>query len=172
MAAAAPPPRVMVLPFPAQGHVMPLMALAHLLVQHGIEVEFVNTDFNRDRIIKAGGGEAVPAGINMVSFPDGMGPEGDHAATSASWPARRCSARSRRCVSKKIRWVVADVAMSWVVTVTAGCGVPIALFSLISVGAFVLRMHAPNLIEDGIIHEIGKRHIHAISNAHSTLVEI
>ncbi|TVU11160.1 hypothetical protein EJB05_44727, partial [Eragrostis curvula] len=61
MAAAAPPPRVMVLPFPAQGHVMPLMALAHLLVQHGIEVELVNTDFNRDRIIKAGGGEAVPA---------------------------------------------------------------------------------------------------------------
>jgi UDP:flavonoid glycosyltransferase YjiC (YdhE family) len=38
----------MVVPFPAQGHVMPLMELAHRLVEHGIEVDFVNTEFNHD----------------------------------------------------------------------------------------------------------------------------
>lgn len=62
---------------------MPLMELSHRLAEHGIEVYFVNTDFNHARIIRAmEGGEGnqtgrVPAGIHMVSFPDGMGPDAD-----------------------------------------------------------------------------------------------
>ncbi|PUZ36954.1 hypothetical protein GQ55_9G079200 [Panicum hallii var. hallii] len=84
MAAASPPrPRVMVLPFPVQGHAMPLMELSHRLVEHGLEVVFVNTDFNYARILAAmAGGEAEATttrggGIDLVSFPDGMGPDGD-----------------------------------------------------------------------------------------------
>jgi UDP:flavonoid glycosyltransferase YjiC (YdhE family) len=34
----------MVLPFPAQGHVTPLMELSHRLVDNGFEVTFVNTE--------------------------------------------------------------------------------------------------------------------------------
>ncbi|TVU11102.1 hypothetical protein EJB05_44666, partial [Eragrostis curvula] len=161
MAAVVAAPRVMVLPFPAQGHVMPLMAVAHRLVEHGIEVEFVNTDFNHDRIIKAGG-EAVPVGINMVSFPDGMGPDGDRAdigKLAAGLLATMLGPIQEMVVSKKIRWVVADVAMSWVVAATAGCGVRVALFPLTSAAAFVLRLHVPKLIEDGIIDEIGKMYM-------------
>ncbi|TVT97469.1 hypothetical protein EJB05_57291, partial [Eragrostis curvula] len=162
-AAAAPPrPRVMVLPFPAQGHVMPLMELAHRLVEHGIEVDFVNTDFNHDRVVKAlaagEAGAAVPAGINMVSFPDGMDPDGDRTdigKLGGGLPAAMLGRIEEMVVSKKIRWVVADVSMSWVLEPLAKAGVRVALFSTFAAALFVLRMHIPKMLEDGIIDEIG-----------------
>ncbi|VAI36899.1 unnamed protein product [Triticum turgidum subsp. durum] len=57
-------PRVMVLPFPAQGHVIPLMELSRKLVEHGFEIDFVNTEFNHDRVLQALAEDgAIPGGI-------------------------------------------------------------------------------------------------------------
>ncbi|TVT97471.1 hypothetical protein EJB05_57293, partial [Eragrostis curvula] len=134
-AASPPRPRVMVLPFPAQGHVMPLMELAHRLVEHGLEVDFVNTDFNHDRVVKAlaaagEAGAAAPDGINNVSFPDGMAPDGDRTdigKLGGGLPAAMLGRIEDMVVSKKIRWVVADVSMSWVLELVAKAGVRVAL---------------------------------------------
>ncbi|KAL4633524.1 hypothetical protein ACB092_04G128900 [Castanea dentata] len=38
-------PHVLVIPLPLQGHVAPLMKLSHKIVDHGIKVTFVNTEF-------------------------------------------------------------------------------------------------------------------------------
>uniref|UniRef100_A0A453LUN3 Glycosyltransferase N-terminal domain-containing protein n=3 Tax=Aegilops tauschii subsp. strangulata TaxID=200361 RepID=A0A453LUN3_AEGTS len=51
MAGAA--PHVMVLPFPAQGHVTPLMELSHRLVDHGLRVTFVCTEPIRKLLLDA-----------------------------------------------------------------------------------------------------------------------
>jgi hypothetical protein len=165
-AAAAPPrPRAMVVPFPAQGHVMPLMELAHRLVENGIEVDFVNTEFNHDRVVKAmaagaeAAGAAVPAGINMVSVPDGMGPDGDRAditKLSAGLPAAMLGVIEEMVVYRKIGWLVADVSMSWVLELVPTAGVRVALSLTYSAAVFALRMRVPKMIEDGIIDEYGK----------------
>ena len=44
---------VLVLPFPAQGHVNPLMDLSHELAKHDIKITFVNTDFIHKQIMEA-----------------------------------------------------------------------------------------------------------------------
>jgi hypothetical protein len=152
----------MVLPFPAQGHVMPLMELSHRLVDHGLEVDFVNTDFNHDRVLKAMAAKtgAVPDGIHMVSFPDGMGPDGDRTdivMLANGLPAAMLGPLEEMIRSKKIQWVIADVSMCWALELAVTAGVRIALFSTFSAAILALRMHVPKLIEDGIIDECGKR---------------
>ncbi|KAF8775586.1 hypothetical protein HU200_004362 [Digitaria exilis] len=165
MATAVPPrPRVMVLPFPAQGHVMPLMELSHRLVDHGFQVDFVNTDYNQARVdaaLAAGGesAEAVHAGIHFISLPDGLGPDGDRTdiiKLGQSLPAAMLGGLEELIRAKNIRWVVADVSMSWVLDLAATVGVRVALFLTYSAAVFVLRLHIPKLIEDGIIDESGK----------------
>ncbi|KAI4984953.1 UDP-glycosyltransferase 83A1-like [Hordeum vulgare subsp. vulgare] len=159
---AAPPdpqPHVMVLPFPAQGHVMPLMELSHRLVGHGIEVDFVNTEYNHDRAIKAMGAErgAVdPGGIHMVSLPDGMGPDGDRtdiATVGRGLPAAMLAPLKDMIRSRKTKWVIADVSMCWVMELAATTGVRVALFSTFSAAVFALRLHVPKLIDDGVLDE-------------------
>jgi hypothetical protein len=154
----------MVLPFPAQGHVMPLMELSHRLVDHGLEVDFVNTDFNHDRVLKAMAAEkgAVPNGIHMVSFPDGMGPDGDRtdiATLGDGLPAAMLGPLAEMIGSKKIKWVIADVSMCWALELAVTAGVRVALFSTFSAAVFALRLHIPKLIEDGIIDVCGKRNM-------------
>ncbi|GJM95870.1 hypothetical protein PR202_ga12653 [Eleusine coracana subsp. coracana] len=170
MAAVARPlrPRVLVLPFPAQGHVMPLMELSHRLVEHGIEVDFVNTDFNHARVMGAlAGGEVVEGsssvipeaeGIHLVSFPDGMGPDGDRTDVgklAAGLPGAMLGGLEEMVVSNGIKWAVVDVSMSWALKLATTVGVRVALFSTFSAAIFALRMHVPKFIEDGIIDENG-----------------
>ncbi|KAF0915779.1 hypothetical protein E2562_038854 [Oryza meyeriana var. granulata] len=156
----APQPHVMVLPFPAQGHVMPLMELSHRLVDLGFEVDFVHTDFNRDRVLKAMADEtgATSDGIHMVSFPDGMDPAGDRAdiaKLAEGLPAAMLGGIEEMIRSKGIRWVIADVSMTWVMELAATVGIHVALFSTYSAAVVALRQHVPKLLEDGILDENG-----------------
>jgi len=161
----------MVLPFPAQGHIMPLMELSHRLVDHGFEVDFVNTDFNHARILAAlaAGGEtgvAVHAGIHLVSLPDGMGPDGDRTdivQLAQGLPAAMLCRVEELVRAQKTRWVVADVSMSWALDLAGTAGVRVALFSTFSAAIFVLRMRVPKMVEDGIIDESGKSKPNPIS---------
>ncbi|KAM0865543.1 hypothetical protein ACQ4PT_043200 [Festuca glaucescens] len=160
---AAPPssqPHVMLLPFPAQGHVMPLMELSHRLLDHGLEVDFVNTDFNHDRVLKAMAAKtgAVPDGIHMISFPDGMGPDGDRTdipVLANGLPAAMLGPLEEMIRSKKIKWVIADVSMCWALELADTAGVRVALFSTCSAAVLALRLHVPRFIEDGILDECG-----------------
>uniref|UniRef100_N1QS52 Putative UDP-glucosyltransferase n=1 Tax=Aegilops tauschii TaxID=37682 RepID=N1QS52_AEGTA len=159
---AAPPsprPPVMVLPFPAQGHVMPLMELSHRLVAHGLEVDFVNTHYNHDRALKAMAverGAVDPDGMHMVSLPDGMGPDGDRtdiALLGSGLPAAMLGPLEEMIRSKKIKWVIADASMCWAMELAATAGVRVALFSTFSAAVFALRLHVPKLIDDGVLDE-------------------
>jgi len=153
----------MMLPFAAQGHVMPLMELSHRLVEHGFEVVFVNTDFNHARILTALEGAAPAAGgIDWISFPDGMGPDGDRTDIGKVLDgllAAMLGGLEETIRSRNIRWVVADVSMSFVLELVRTVGVRVALFSTYSAATFALRMHLPKMIEDGIIDETGKSKI-------------
>ncbi|KAG6509713.1 UDP-glycosyltransferase 83A1-like [Zingiber officinale] len=71
------PPHVLAVPFPAQGHVIPLMELCHCLVEHGFKVTFVNTEFNHKRLLAALSEESTVDQIALVSVPDGLGPGED-----------------------------------------------------------------------------------------------
>ncbi|KAL6894119.1 hypothetical protein ACP4OV_008217 [Aristida adscensionis] len=157
-------PHVLVLPFPAQGHVIPLMELSHRLVEHGFRVDFINTEFNHDRIFKSLEDKgAIPEGINMLSIPDGLDPTDDHTDIGkfvGGLPAAMLAPLEAMIRSKKIRWMIADVSMSWALELTNTVGVRVILFSTYSASVFALRLKLPRLIDDGVIDENGnvKKH--------------
>ncbi|PIN05078.1 UDP-glucuronosyl and UDP-glucosyl transferase [Handroanthus impetiginosus] len=69
-------PHAVLIPYPAQGHIAPLLKLAKLLHSRGFYITFVNTEFNHNRLVRARGPEAV-AGLEDFQFktiPDGLPP--------------------------------------------------------------------------------------------------
>ena len=66
-------PRILVVPYPAQGHVIPLMELSQNLAKQGFRISFVNTEFNHKRIMDAFGKKVDENGlIHLVSLADGL----------------------------------------------------------------------------------------------------
>lgn len=64
---------VVAVPYPAQGHVIPMMELAQYLANNGIRVTFINTESNHDRVLKAlPQTENLHELINLVSVSDGL----------------------------------------------------------------------------------------------------
>ncbi|GLJ48506.1 hypothetical protein SUGI_1023630 [Cryptomeria japonica] len=72
-------PHAVLVPFPAQGHINPMMQLAKMLVEQGFIISFVNNDYNYSRIAQANkhAGNAIISGegyICWVVIPDGLPP--------------------------------------------------------------------------------------------------
>jgi hypothetical protein len=72
-------PHALLLPYPAQGHVIPFMELAGRLIDRGFAVTFVNTEFNHHRVVAAAAAAAGAPGsafaggrLRLVAVADGM----------------------------------------------------------------------------------------------------
>ncbi|XP_062212464.1 UDP-glycosyltransferase 83A1-like [Phragmites australis] len=160
-------PHVLVLPFPAQGHIIPLMELSHCLVEHGVKVTFVNTEFNHGLILGAlATRESNLGGIGLVSIPDGLGDGEDRKnlsrltnSFSKVMPGElekligriNDDARGR----ERISWLIADVNMAWAFPVAKKFGVRAAGFCPSSAASFATRLRIPELIRDGVLDEEG-----------------
>lgn len=162
-------PIVLVLPYPAQGHVNPIMNLSKKLVEHGCKVIFVNTDFNHKRMVSSMGDDHHHqcdddddddthdhddgAQIKLVSIPDGLGPEEDR--TGPTGIGKLCDSILSTMPSmlekliiedlclnngnNRISCVVADVNMGWALEVGKKLGINGALFSPPSAAMFALQ---------------------------------
>ncbi|KAF9625726.1 hypothetical protein IFM89_026534 [Coptis chinensis] len=121
-------PHLLAVPYPAQGHVMPLMELAHNLVDHGFKITFVNTEFSHKRIMAALSNNGYDEDfIHLVSIPDGMEERDDRNDLG-----KLCDAMvaQRMSIRKAAVWPA-------------------------SAGFAAVALHIPKLIEDGIVGEDG-----------------
>ncbi|CAN6278976.1 unnamed protein product [Urochloa humidicola] len=75
-AAAGEKPHAVCVPLTAQGHVTPMMKLAKILHHRGFHVTFVNSEYNRRRILRSRGAAAVAGlpGFRFATIPDGLPP--------------------------------------------------------------------------------------------------
>ncbi|KAF8709820.1 hypothetical protein HU200_029532 [Digitaria exilis] len=165
MDTATPAPHVMVLPFPAQGHVTPLMELSHRLVDRGFQVTFVNTEpihalvLDALRLSAAGTGtSALPDGIRLVSVPDGLAAGDDRRDLS------RFVDELLRCVpghveqlisETKVKWLVGDVNMGMCFEAAVKLGVRVAAVFPASAACLGTLFMVPQLIEDGFFDDKG-----------------
>lgn len=66
-------PHALVIPYPAQGHVMPIMELSQWLANHGIKITFANTECNHRRLMSAVASKgAIGSQIHLVSVSLGL----------------------------------------------------------------------------------------------------
>ncbi|MCO5557891.1 hypothetical protein L7F22_011463 [Adiantum nelumboides] len=69
-------PHVVMLPFPMQGHITPLMQLSKLLATRGFDVSFVTSEYNVTKIVQAKQGLTAThlsqLGIRLLGIADGL----------------------------------------------------------------------------------------------------
>ncbi|KAJ4812556.1 UDP-glycosyltransferase 83A1 [Rhynchospora pubera] len=156
---------VVIVPFPCQGHVIPLMELSHSLVEHGFKVTFVNTEFNHLRVLQALPNKGSNLkGINLVSIPDGLRPGEDRndLGLLAEGFTKVMPGHLEDLIREnnekgedKIKWLIADQNMGWSFPVAKKMGVRIACFWPASTACLTIMMLIPKLIEDGVLDEKG-----------------
>ena len=166
-----PQKNVMVIPFPAQGHVNCFMNFSHKLAQNGLNITFLNSDYNHKRIMERRMKDADDDEINerspfkFVSIPDGMEREDDRNDIAKICLAMISTMRYElerfledniiQNGDDRITCVVADAAMAWTLEVAYKLGIKSAVVCVASAALFALKLHAPKLIQDGLIDPHG-----------------
>ncbi|KAJ8494017.1 hypothetical protein OPV22_015738 [Ensete ventricosum] len=160
-------PHALLLPYPAQGHVVPLMALAHCLVDRGFKVTFVNTEFNHARLVAALADmeQAASGRIQLVSVPDGLDPEDSGARSNIGKLTAGLLKAIPPCLEELIRrsgdagdqisCVIADQGMAWALEVAKKMGVRAAAFWPASAAVLATMLSIPELIKRGVIDANG-----------------
>ncbi|KAG2710990.1 hypothetical protein I3760_04G056600 [Carya illinoinensis] len=159
---------VLVLPYPAQGHVNPLMNFSREIAKHGSKITFVSTEFCHMQMISAmapGKDSLLGSEIKLVSISDGLCPEDDKndfgklaVSILATMPTRleeliRCINASDE--NGKISCIIADLNMGWAMEVANKMGIRGAILWPASAACIALITRIPNLIDDGFIDSNG-----------------
>ncbi|ESQ49901.1 hypothetical protein EUTSA_v10020693mg [Eutrema salsugineum] len=160
-------PHVMVIPYPAQGHILPLMSFSRYLAKQGIQITFVNIEFNHNRIInsisKSSHGDYVPNRIKLVSIHDGLedSPEernipGKLSESVLRFMPTKVEELIKNMISETsggtiISCVVADQSLGWAIEIAAKFGIRRAAFCPAAAASMVLGFSIQKLVDDGLI---------------------
>ncbi|KAJ1398772.1 UDP-glucuronosyl/UDP-glucosyltransferase [Sesbania bispinosa] len=157
-------PIVLVIPYPAQGHVNPFMNFSKKLVENGCKVLFVNTDYIHKRVVSSmeESEQQEDYNIKLVSIPDGLGPEDDRNDFAKlndtilnTMPAMLEKLIEDLNDNNRINCMVADVCMGWALDVGSKLGINGALLCTLPIASFALLYNVPKLIDDGVIDSDG-----------------
>ncbi|KAG0449709.1 hypothetical protein HPP92_027141 [Vanilla planifolia] len=154
-------PHVVLVSFPAQGHLKPFLSLAKLLHSAGgFRVTLVNTEFNYYRLLSSSPSAAAAVSdpipdFSFASIPDGL----PQAPLDATHIFSLCSSTSRHCpaffrsflstLSPPATCVITDGSMSTTAAVAVEIGIPVWLFYTHSGCGFWSYAHFRELVRRG-----------------------
>ncbi|PPR91622.1 hypothetical protein GOBAR_AA29060 [Gossypium barbadense] len=158
-------PYVLVIPYPTQGHVIPLVELSQNLAKQGIKISFVNTVFNHKRVLDAFGEKVDENGLlHLLSVPDGL-EDGKDRNQLGKLTERLCQVmptQLKELIHKvngsdddKISCVLADINIGLALDVAAELGIPTVGLWPGAVFQLAMLLSIPKFIDDGLIDEIG-----------------
>ncbi|WCJ44439.1 UDP-Glycosyltransferase superfamily protein [Euphorbia peplus] len=158
-------PHVVCVPFPAQGHINPMLQLSKLLHQKGFHITFVNTEYNHKRLLKSRGSEFMDSRptFHFETIPDGLPPT-ETADSTQDVPSlctstkKTCLAPFRELLSKlnnstevpRVSCIVSDCIMGFTMQASQELNIPNFLFWTASVCGFMGYLHYRTLREKGI----------------------
>ncbi|GMY17300.1 7-deoxyloganetin glucosyltransferase-like [Fagus crenata] len=161
-------PHAVCIPYPAQGHINPMLKLAKILHYKGFHITFVNTEYNHKRLLKSRGAKSLNVfpSFRYETISDGL-PESDDIEATQDIPAlcestrKHCLVPFRNLLSKlndttssnvpPVTCIVSDGVMSFTLDAAAELGIPNVLFWTTSACGFMGYAQYRRLIEKGLI---------------------
>ncbi|KAK4354668.1 hypothetical protein RND71_026862 [Anisodus tanguticus] len=156
-------PHAVCIPYPAQGHINPMLKLAKILSHKGFHITFVNSEYNHRRLLKSRGPDARNgfSSFRFETIPDGL-PTCDADATQdipslCESTTKTCLGPFRDLLAKlndtsdvpPVSCIVSDGVMSFTLAAAEELGVPEVLFWTTSACGFLGYMHYATIIENG-----------------------
>ncbi|CAN6720643.1 unnamed protein product [Malus baccata var. baccata] len=134
-------PHAVCIPFPAQGHITPMLQLTKLLNYKGFHITFVNTEFNHKRLLRSRGPNSLDGlpSFRFETIPDGLPPTDVNATQDIS----------TLCLS--IRKTFSDVGMTLTLDEAQELGIPDVMFQTASACGLMCCLQYRPLIEKGFI---------------------
>ncbi|KAL9427179.1 hypothetical protein AB3S75_033882 [Citrus x aurantiifolia] len=158
-------PHVLVIPAPAQGHVIPLLEFSQCLANHGVRVTFVNSEYNHQRVLKSlEGKNNLEEKIRLVSIPDGMEPWEDRNELGNKlkkilqvMPGKleELIEEINEKEDETIDCFIADAYMGWTMRIAEKTKLRRGVVWPSSAASVALCFRIPKLIDDGIISSDG-----------------
>ncbi|KAI5558430.1 hypothetical protein BDE02_17G041500 [Populus trichocarpa] len=158
-------PHAVCIPFPAQGHINPMLKLAKLLHFKGFHITFVNTEYNHRRLLKSRGSSSLDGlpEFQFKTIPDGL-PPSDIADATQDIPSlcdctsTTCLAPFRDLIAKlnsssivpQVTCIISDACMSFTLDAAEEFGIPEALFWTPSACGVLGYAQYLSLIEKGL----------------------
>ncbi|CAA3030401.1 UDP-glycosyltransferase 83A1-like [Olea europaea subsp. europaea] len=159
-------PHVLAVPFPAQGHVRPLMKLCRRIASRGIKVTFVNTEYIHGKVFAAMSEEDKKKNsMQLISIPDGLPPEDDRSpgielmeSVIRTMPGNLTNLIEKiNCENsgEKITCVIADITIGWILDVTQKLGAESVVFHPAAAAGMAMILQIPKLIRAGNLDTYG-----------------
>ncbi|KAH7840146.1 hypothetical protein Vadar_013214 [Vaccinium darrowii] len=164
------PPHVLIIPYPAQGHVNPMLKLAELLCHGGIHVTFIVTDYIHGRLLRHStivqSHLASYSGFRFEIISDGLPKDDPRSGDKVGELFRSFRVTAKPLLRellrsdpvrdsdsgrKRISCIIADGAMSIATDVGEEIGIPVIFFRTTSACYFWAFFCGPKLIESGEI---------------------
>ncbi|KAF2294102.1 hypothetical protein GH714_007539 [Hevea brasiliensis] len=158
-------PHAVCIPYPAQGHINPMLKLAKLLHHSGFYITFVHTEHNQRRLLKSRGSNSLPGLPDFVfeTIPDGLPPTDADAsqdiASLVEATSTNCLVPFRELLAKlnsssdipPVSCIISDGIMTFTLKAAEEIGVPDVLFWTTSACGFLGYANSKNLIERGLV---------------------
>ncbi|KAK9669129.1 hypothetical protein RND81_13G111300 [Saponaria officinalis] len=163
--------QILVVPYPMQGHVIPMMKLSESIANHGIKVTIVITEHNYKGMVSHSmidlRDEEKTRKVRLVTVPDGLEPDDDRKDHSrvAESVTRVMPGHVYEIIKKKTErqgqncnftCMIADPVFGWAPNFAEEIGIKLGVFWSSSPGALASTLIIPQLLKSGFIDQQGK----------------
>ncbi|XP_008219468.1 PREDICTED: 7-deoxyloganetin glucosyltransferase-like [Prunus mume] len=158
-------PHAVCIPYPAQGHITPMLQLTKLLHYKGFHITFVNTEFNHRRLLKSRGPNSLDGlpSFRFETIPDGLPPTDTNATQDVTAlcvsTRKNCLAPFRDLLSKlnslpdspPVTCIVSNGGMAFTFYAAQELGIPEVIFETPSACGLMCYLQYRPLIEKGLV---------------------
>ncbi|KAF9679441.1 hypothetical protein SADUNF_Sadunf06G0015400 [Salix dunnii] len=152
-------PKIILVPYPAQGHVTPILNLASAFLSHGFEPVMVTPEFIHRRIIS---NIDSKSDISCISIPDGLEMDKPRDFFAIEKAMENSMPTHLESLVHKlgedgvvVACMVVDLLASWAIGVGHRCGVPVAGFWPAMLATYQLIAAIPDMVRTQLISDTG-----------------
>ncbi|XWS36807.1 hypothetical protein CRYUN_Cryun20dG0117500 [Craigia yunnanensis] len=155
-------PKIILVPYPAQGHVTPMLNLGSAFLSHGFQSIIVTPKFIHRRIVSNMDPDNE---VRFMSIPDGLDEEGPHDFFAIEKAMENIMPAHLEALIHKVDeeeegngrvvCMVIDLLASWAIQVANRCRIPVAGFWPAMEATYRLITAIPDMVHSDLISETG-----------------